>query len=76
MGKRFPSSDQEDRRTHVRYLNKTGDNMGYEEYLALRKYWRDVGGEFFGPNVEHGSMPESKLLPLLRRLVRYQLGIG
>ncbi len=35
----------------------------------LRQYWRNNGGEFHGPNVETGSMPETKLLPLLRRLL-------
>ena len=34
----------------------------------LRKMWRRAGGEFHGPNVETGDMPESKLLPFLRRL--------
>ncbi len=36
----------------------------------LRKLWIEAGGDFFGPNIETGSMPESKLLPLLRRLIR------
>jgi hypothetical protein len=35
---------------------------------ALRKLWRDNGGDFFGPHVETGKMPESKLLPFLRSL--------
>lgn len=34
----------------------------------LRKFWRAMGGEFHGPNVETGTMPEAKLLPLLRVL--------
>lgn len=33
-----------------------------------RDFWRTNGGEFHGPNVETGSMPEAKLLPLLRDL--------
>jgi hypothetical protein len=36
---------------------------------ALRQRWRDAGGGFHGPNVEHGDMPEAKLLPFLRSLV-------
>jgi hypothetical protein len=28
------------------------------------------GGRFLGPNVETGLMPEAKLLPFLRRLIR------
>jgi hypothetical protein len=34
----------------------------------LRALWRANGGEFHGPNVETGYMPEEKLLPFLRRL--------
>lgn len=58
----------EDRSTHAAYVAATGENIGYAEYLALRAYWAELGGDFYGPNVEHGSMPEAKLLPLLRRL--------
>lgn len=35
----------------------------------LRRYWRINGGDFHGPNVETGTMPEAKLLPLLRTLL-------
>ncbi len=35
----------------------------------LRKLWRAEGGSFYGPIVEHGDMPEAKLLPFLRRLI-------
>lgn len=35
----------------------------------LRDFWRERGGEFHGPNVETGTMPESKLLPLLSELL-------
>lgn len=58
----------EDRSTHAKYVAATGENIGYAEYLELRAYWAELGGSFYGPNVEHGTMPESKLLPLLRRL--------
>jgi len=34
----------------------------------LRAIWCDVGGKFHGPKVEHGTMPESVLLPFLRGL--------
>jgi hypothetical protein len=60
-------SDQ-DRSTHARYVRETGENMGYQEYLELRAFWVQLGGHFFGPNVEHGSIPEIKLLPLLRAI--------
>lgn len=59
-------SAEEDQRTHLKYLNETGDEMSYYQYLALRNFWRALGGTFYGPNVETGAMPESKLLPLLR----------
>lgn len=36
----------------------------------LRTFWLQAGGSFHGPNVETGTMPESKLLPLLRRMMR------
>lgn len=36
----------------------------------LRALWVKAGGEFYGPNVETGAMPESKLLPFLRELLR------
>lgn len=35
---------------------------------SLRDWWRQRGGEFHGPNIEHGSIRESLLLPLLREL--------
>jgi hypothetical protein len=60
--------DEEDRRTHARYVEETGDALEYREYLALRAWWRAQGGSFHGPNIETGKMPEAKLIPLLRRL--------
>ncbi|WP_441280622.1 hypothetical protein [Tardiphaga sp. 862_B3_N1_1] len=35
---------------------------------ALRKAWRAAGGDFHGPNIETGTMPEADLLTFLRRL--------
>jgi hypothetical protein len=35
---------------------------------AVRAIWRRAGGRFSGPNIEHGSMPEEKLLPFIRAL--------
>ena len=32
----------------------------------LRDIWRAHGGDFHGPNVETGTMPEENLLPFLR----------
>jgi len=34
----------------------------------LRDLWRKAGGDFHGPIVETGTMPEAKLLPFLRSL--------
>jgi hypothetical protein len=34
----------------------------------LRAQWMAAGGEFHGPNVETGTMPETLLLPFLRAL--------
>jgi hypothetical protein len=34
----------------------------------LLRMWREVGGSFHGPHVEHGYMEEAKLLPFLRAL--------
>jgi hypothetical protein len=36
---------------------------------CLREYWRRMGGKFHGPNVETGTMPEAKLLPMLQYLL-------
>lgn len=36
---------------------------------TLRAMWRAKGGEFHGPNVETGTMPEIQLLQFLRSLV-------
>lgn len=33
---------------------------------TLRAFWRACGGEFHGPHIETGTMPESMLLPFLR----------
>ena len=38
----------------------------------LRAWWLRGGGEFYGPHVETGSMPEASLLPLLRALLAYR----
>lgn len=35
----------------------------------LRRVWREAGGRFHGPNIETGTMPESKLLPFLRSML-------
>lgn len=35
----------------------------------LRNLWRENGGNFHGPNVETGTMPEAKLLPFLRTMM-------
>lgn len=35
----------------------------------IRKLWKTNGGDFFGPHIETGSMPEEKLLPLLRQML-------
>lgn len=35
----------------------------------LRAWWKSNGGSFHGPHVETGTMPEEKLLPLLRDLL-------
>ena len=36
---------------------------------GLRDVWRNAGGQFHGPNIETGTMPEAKLLPFLRWLL-------
>ena len=36
----------------------------------LRRMWREAGGEFYGPNVETGRMPERELLVFLRAYAR------
>ena len=35
----------------------------------IRQAWREAGGDFHGPHVEHGYMEERKLLPFLRNLL-------
>lgn len=43
----------------------------------LKKMWLDAGGDFHGPNIETGTMPESSLIPFLRDLLHnsYSKGI-
>lgn len=36
----------------------------------IRALWRSKGGEFHGPNIETGCMPEAQLLPFLRSLLQ------
>lgn len=45
---------------------------GEPSNVELRGLWYGAGGSFHGPNVETGTMPEAKLLPFLRELVRAQ----
>ena len=59
---------EEDARTHAQYVAETGDNIALPKYLALRAFWRALGGTFHGPNVETGKIPEAKLMPLLKEL--------
>jgi hypothetical protein len=66
--KRLELLGAEDARTHAKYVEATGDAIAPSEYLALRALWRAHGGKFHGPNVETGTMPEAKLMPLLRQL--------
>ncbi len=42
--------------------------MSYRTDDDLRALWRQAGGQFHGPNIETGTMPESALLPFLRKL--------
>lgn len=55
----------EDLRTHKEYNLNAIKPMSFARYEYLRDKWRDLGGKFYGPNIEHGSMPESRLLPFL-----------
>ncbi|WP_440105641.1 hypothetical protein [Acidovorax sp. BL-A-41-H1] len=43
---------------------------GEPSNVELRGLWHGAGGAFHGPNIETGTMPEEKLLPFLRDLVR------
>lgn len=36
---------------------------------AIRKLWRDAGGSFYGPRVEHANIRESDFLPFMRALL-------
>ena len=36
---------------------------------AIRKLWRDAGGSFYGPRVEHANIKESDFLPFMRALL-------
>lgn len=36
---------------------------------AIRKLWRDAGGSFYGPRVEHANIKESDFLPFMRGLL-------
>jgi len=38
----------------------------------IRKMWREAGGSFHGPNVEHATMPEALFLPYMRALYERQ----
>ncbi len=40
-----------------------------QDNARLRAFWRNQGGEFHGSNVETGTMPEDRLLPMLRSLL-------
>ena len=42
----------------------------------LRSLWRSAGGSFHGPNVEHGTMPEDKLLSFLRSVIDTSIRAG
>jgi hypothetical protein len=55
-------------RTHARYVAATGQLITLAEYTAMRAIWIGFGGDFHGPIVETGTMPEVKLLPLLAEL--------
>lgn len=34
----------------------------------IREWWKDIGGHFFGPKVEHACIEEHKFLPAMRTL--------
>ncbi len=36
----------------------------------IRDFWRNAGGSFHGPHVEHATMEEAKFLPFMRKLLR------
>lgn len=39
----------------------------------IRDMWRDWGGSFHGPNVEHAMMPEANWLKLMRAILNGDL---
>lgn len=43
---------------------------GEPDDFELRGMWYGAGGTFHGPNIETGTMPEARLLPFLRSLLR------
>lgn len=55
-------------------ITNWGDHQVVVDDAALRKMWRDAGGEFHGPTIETGTMPENKLLVFLRGLFNRQEG--
>lgn len=50
-------------------LNKQLGEMMRMTDDELRHMWKTHGGDFFGPRIETGSMPEALLLPLMRALM-------
>lgn len=40
--------------------------------IDLKTWWVLRGGDFHGPTIETGTMPEAKLLPLLRELLKWR----
>lgn len=39
----------------------------------IEAMWRDWGGAFHGPNVEHGYMPKDNLIKLFRAILNADL---
>lgn len=40
----------------------------------FKRIWVEAGGEFHGPNIETGTMPQDKLIPFLYTLARSGIG--
>ena len=50
-------------------LPEQGPVAQWHSDADLRRMWRAAGGNFHGPHIETGTMPESALFPFLRNLL-------
>lgn len=69
-------TDYLDEAAEWRKYRDAGGALDWVDFYPLRDKWREAGGTWHGPNVEHGTMPMDALLAFLERIAQLEYIAG